>query len=197
MIIILGLGNPGPRYLPTRHNVGFQTVDRLSGRLKIPLYKVGCHAYYGRGSLSGQEVVLAKPLTFMNGSGLAATALCRAFGVPAARLLAVYDDMDLPVGTIRLRNGGGSGGHNGVKSIIYHLETDAFPRLRIGIGRPRDEDVVDYVLQEFSPQDKITLDSVLDTAVDAALVFMREGIVPAMNRYNKKSGLPGQSGEGT
>ncbi|EEG76616.1 aminoacyl-tRNA hydrolase [Dethiobacter alkaliphilus] len=184
MKIILGLGNPGPKYLTTRHNAGFRTVDRISTAAKIPLYKMGQHAFWGKGSLGGQEVVLAKPMTYMNNSGLAAAALCKAFGASPQDLLVVYDDLDLPPGTLRLRPQGGTGGHNGLKSITYHLQTKDFPRMRIGIGRSEEIAVVDYVLQEFSPQEEAMLEDVLDMAIRAATLFVKEGINAAMNRCN-------------
>jgi PTH1 family peptidyl-tRNA hydrolase len=186
MLIIIGLGNPGPRYLLTRHNVGFRVVDRFSEQSKIPLYKVGCHSYYGKGKFAGEEVILAKPLTYMNGSGLAVASLCRVFKVLPENLLVVYDDLDLPLGTLRLRPGGGSGGHNGMKSIIDQMGTAEFSRLRIGIDRPHDGNVVDYVLQPFSVDEQPVLEELLPLAADAAAVFIQHGILEAMNKYNKK-----------
>lgn len=184
MFILLGLGNPGPKYLMTRHNAGFRAADKISAAAKIPFYKVGYHAFWGKGAIGGQEVVVAKPMTYMNNSGQAAAGLCRQFRVAAENLLVIYDDLDLPPGALRLRPQGGSGGHNGIKSIIQHLGTDAFPRLRLGIGRPADGDVVNYVLQPFSPAEEDEMTEVLDTAVLAASLFVREGILAAMNRYN-------------
>lgn len=183
-IIILGLGNPGPRYLLTRHNIGFRVVDRLSAVQKIPLYQARFQAFYGQGRVDGHQVILAKPLTYMNGSGLAAAALCRAFGVAPARVLVVHDDLDLPPGTIRLRPRGSSGGHNGLKSLIFHLGTEEFPRLRLGIGRPEAGDSADYVLKEFLPAETGLLEEVLELAAEAALTFVRDGIDTAMNRFN-------------
>ncbi|MBS4031877.1 MAG: aminoacyl-tRNA hydrolase [Clostridiales bacterium] len=186
MLIIIGLGNPGPRYLLTRHNVGFRVVDRLSEQCKIPLYKVGHHSYYGKGKLAGEEVILAKPMTYMNGSGLAAASLCRFFKIPPENLFVVYDDLDLPLGTLRLRPGGGSGGHNGMKSMIDQLCTEEFPRMRIGINRPHDGNVVDYVLQPFSVDEQPVLEELLPLAAEAAAEFIKHGILEAMNKYNKK-----------
>lgn len=186
MLIIVGLGNPGPRYLLTRHNVGFRVVDRLSEQSKIPLYKVGFHSYYGKGKCAGEEVILAKPMTYMNGSGLAVASLCRFFKVHPGNLLIVYDDLDLPLGTLRLRPVGGSGGHNGMKSIIGQMGTEEFPRLRIGIDRPHDGNVVDYVLQPFSVDEQPVLEELLPFAADATVEFIKHGILEAMNRYNKK-----------
>lgn len=184
MFILLGLGNPGPKYLLTRHNVGFRVVDCLSRAEKIPLYKVGYQSFWGKGSIAGQDVVLAKPMTYMNNSGLAGLALCRQFRVPAERLLVIYDDLDLPFGVIRLRPQGGSGGHNGLKSLTYHLQSDRFPRMRIGIGRPGGGDAADYVLEPFTPQEETGLDPVLAAAAGAARLFIEEGIHAAMNRFN-------------
>lgn len=184
MFILLGLGNPGPRYLSTRHNIGFRVVDQLSRELKIPLYKVGHHSYYGQGQAHGRDVVLAKPMTYMNRSGLAALALCRHFGVLPENLLVIYDDLELPPGKIRLRGKGGSGGHNGMGSIIYHLATEEFPRLRIGIGRPEAMEVADYVLSPFSPAEEEIMADTVTTACSAVSLFLQEGIEAAMNRFN-------------
>ncbi|MBT9172246.1 MAG: Peptidyl-tRNA hydrolase [Syntrophomonadaceae bacterium] len=185
-VIILGLGNPGPRYQLTRHNIGFRVVDKLSAVLNIPLYQARYHAYYGQGQVDGRQVVLAKPLTYMNGSGLAAAALCQAFGVSPDRLLTVFDDLDLPPGAIRLRPRGGSGGHNGLKSLIFHLATEEFPRLRLGIGRPDVPSLAAYVLEAFLPEEACQMEEVLELAAEAALMFVREGIEAAMNRFNMK-----------
>jgi len=185
MFLILGLGNPGPQYVLTRHNAGFRVIDHVSSVAKIPLYKTGCHAFWGAGIFAGRQVVLAKPMTYMNNSGLAAAALVRRFGVEPAHLLAVYDDMDLPPGTMRLRPGGGSGGHRGVGTLLFHLQTDRFPRLRIGIGRPQS-DAVDYVLEAFTAEEEDILGPVLQAAAGAVEVFLAEGIEAAMNRFNHK-----------
>ncbi|MBS4023908.1 MAG: aminoacyl-tRNA hydrolase [Dethiobacter sp.] len=186
MMIILGLGNPAPRYLLTRHNAGFRVIDCLSGKTKIPLYKSGYHSFYARGVIGGQDVVLAKPMTFMNNSGLAAAALCRAFGVPSDRLLVICDDLDLPPGRLRLRSGGGSGGQNGLNSIIYHLHSEEFLRLRIGIGRPVECDAADYVLEELAGAEMDEFDRTLALAVDGVMVLLSDGISAAMNKINAK-----------
>ena len=186
MFLFLGLGNPGPKYLFTRHNVGFRFIDRLSRDLKIPLYKAGYHSFWGSGSINGVDIILAKPMTYMNNSGLAAAALVRKFGVDLSSMLVVYDDLDLPLGSLRLRPQGGSGGHNGMKSIIFHLQTESFPRMRIGIGRPQGEvrDVIDYVLEEFTPAEEEVVESVLTHSTEAAKIFLTDGIQAAMNRFN-------------
>ena len=184
MVIILGLGNPGSRYMLTRHNVGFLVIDRLSLALKISLCKVGCNSFYGRSESGGQSIVLGKPMTYMNRSGVAARSLCSSFCVSPEHLMVVHDDLDLPEGRLRLRHKGGSGGHKGIESIIYHLGTDQFPRLRIGIGRPEEgSSVSDYVLENCSP----AVEENLDLAVSACLTFFNEGIDRAMNLYNNKT----------
>lgn len=183
-IIIFGLGNPGQKYLLARHNVGFRTVDCISIAAKIPLYKMSHQAYWGKGQFAGSDVVLAKPMTYMNNSGLAVAALCGNFGVSPERILVVYDDMDLSLGTLRLRPQGGSGGHNGLKSIIYQLQTESFPRMRIGIGRSPSAEVANYVLESFSQAEEEVLSVTLNHAVKAAALFIEEGIMAAMNRYN-------------
>ncbi len=186
MIIVLGLGNPGPRYLLTRHNIGFRVIDTLAAQYRIPLYKAGYHSYFGRGQAGGSEVLLAKPMTYMNRSGLAALALCRAFNVPTSALLVVYDDLDLPPGKIRLRPRGGSGGHKGLESVICHLRSEEFPRLRIGIGRPQGQDAAGYVLAELSEEEILEQEVVLKAAAEAVTVFVREGINTAMNLFNNR-----------
>ncbi|MBT9142259.1 MAG: Peptidyl-tRNA hydrolase [Dehalococcoidia bacterium] len=183
-IVIFGLGNPGLKYLFARHNAGFRAVDCISIAAKIPLYKMSHQAYWGKGQFIGSDVVLAKPMTYMNNSGLAVAALCSNFGVPPERMLVVYDDMDLPLGTLRLRPQGGSGGHNGLKSIIYQLQTESFPRMRIGIGRSTLAEVADYVLESFSQAEEEVLAETLNHAVRAAALFVEEGIMAAMNRFN-------------
>lgn len=184
MFMILGLGNPGPQYTLTRHNVGFRVLDQLSAATKIPLYKVGYHAFWGKGNFAGQTVILAKPMTYMNNSGQAAAALARQFKITADKILTIYDDLDLPFGTMRVRAQGSSGGHNGIKSLIYHLQTEHFPRLKIGIGRPVGKQAIDYVLQPFSAAEEEALTPILKNAVAATQLFLRDGIQAAMNSYN-------------
>lgn len=167
----------------------------MSTTTKIPLYKMSHHSFWGRGQIAGREAILAKPMTFMNNSGQAAAGLCRAFGVLPANMLVAYDDMDLPAGTLRLRPQGGSGGHNGIRSIIDHLQTEAFPRMRIGIGRAAERDAADYVLERFTAPEEEILAEVLEQAVKATFLFAREGITAAMNRFNtqaKKTALQAQ-----
>jgi len=184
--VIIGLGNPGHRYARTRHNAGFTVVERMAG-------KSGEWKDYRRLAsicqvkIDGTAVMLVRPLTFMNNSGEAVEALLSRWDLGPEDLLVIYDDLDLPVGSIRLRPGGGSGGHKGVQSIIDSLQCQSFARLRIGIGRPpANKDVVDYVLKPFSPEERSVLEDVWQLAADAARCWVKMGIETAMNRYNRK-----------
>lgn len=184
--LIVGLGNPGKQYEAIRHNVGFMAVDRLAARWQIEMRRHRKNAQTGEGKFDGIPVVLAKPQTFMNNSGLSVGPLQRLYAIEADRLLVVYDDLDLAFGRIRLRAGGGAAGHHGMESIIAKLSTREFPRLRIGIGRPKHEgeEVIDFVLTDFHGSDKAKLESVLDQAADAVETFLRSGIELAMTRFN-------------
>lgn len=182
MYLLVGLGNPGARYARTRHNVGFMVIDSLSGKARIPVRRSEYHALVGRGDISGREVILAKPQTFMNESGIAVGLLARRYGVHPSHLLVVVDDMDLPPGRLRIRPAGSSGGQRGMKSIIAALGTDEFPRLRVGIGRPAAE-AVDHVLSGFGTE-RARIEQAIAAAADAAVCFVEEGIDSAMNRYN-------------
>jgi len=153
--LIVGLGNPGPEYSQNRHNVGFMVAQALADKLEIPLKKVKFKAQIGTGKVQGIPVIIAKPLTFMNASGSAVVPLVHYYKVPLERLLVIHDDMDLPLGTLRMRPSGGSAGHNGMLSIFNRLGTNAFPRLRVGIGRPPGRmDPAAYVLQDFQASEK-------------------------------------------
>ncbi|NMB86914.1 MAG: aminoacyl-tRNA hydrolase [Chloroflexi bacterium] len=183
--IVVGLGNPGREYKDTRHNVGFMVIDSISADLDIKISRVQSKALVGQGLVQGYKVILAKPQTYMNLSGQAVSGLLRFYKVPLDHLLVVHDDLDLPLGTLRMRPDGGSGGQKGLASIIQQLGTQAFPRLRIGIGRPPGRmPASDYVLQTFSSGDKETLQAVLDRAVAAANAFILHDLNYAMNQFN-------------
>ena len=185
--LIVGLGNPGPKYAANRHNAGFRCVERLGSALGVSFDKRQKRAHVALGDLHGRRVVLAKPQTFMNESGQAVVPLARFYRVPNERLLIIYDDLDLPLGTLRLRPGGGSGGHKGMRSIIEHLGAQDFPRLRVGIGRPPGRmDPAAYVLQSFSSDEELVLQETLERAVGAIETWLCEGIEAAMNRWNWK-----------
>jgi PTH1 family peptidyl-tRNA hydrolase len=186
--LIAGLGNPGPQYRQTRHNVGFMVVDRLAARLGVTFSRLESKALVTKADYQGKRLVLVKPHTFMNLSGGPISSLARYYKVPQENLLVTYDEVDLPLGTLRLRPGGGSAGHKGMGSIIERLGTQEFPRMRVGISRPPGRmDAAAYVLQDFSASEKDRLNVALDAAVDAILVFVTGGLNAAMNLFN---GMP-------
>jgi len=187
--LIIGLGNPGRKYAGSRHNVGFQCLDCLAEAWGLSFSRQKHKALLAQGEVAGLRVILAKPQTFMNLSGDAVERIGRFHEVPPENILVIYDDLDLPVGRIRLRPDGGSGGHKGMKSIIEHLGTNGFPRLRVGIGRPAHGDPVDHVLDNFSLDERITIEEVYERAVAAVEFWLTEGISAAMNRYNSGAGL--------
>jgi PTH1 family peptidyl-tRNA hydrolase len=188
--IIAGLGNPGRQYRNTRHNAGFIMIDHLVEEYKIRLSKMQFNAITGSIELDSARVILAKPQTFMNLSGQSVAALVRFYKIPLEQLLVAHDDIDLPVGALRIRPGGGAGGQKGLASTIERLGTQEFPRMRIGIGRPSGtQEAAGYVLQEFSTGDIRVLKAVFPQAVQAVHTFITEGLQAAMNRYN---GLIGQ-----
>lgn len=182
--LVIGLGNPGRKYASNRHNVGFQCVDRLAEARGLLFSRRKHKALLAQGEIAGLKVILAKPQTFMNLSGEAVKRLARFYKVPPGDILVIYDDLDLPLGKIRLRPDGGPGGHKGMKSIIAHLGTNGFPRLRMGIGRPSHGDPVDYVLGDFAPDERIAIDEAYERAISAVELWLTEGIEAAMNQYN-------------
>jgi PTH1 family peptidyl-tRNA hydrolase len=185
VFLIIGLGNPGREYRFTRHNIGFLCLDRLADRLDVAFTRVESHALLAKANYQSKRLVLAKPQTYMNQSGQAVSALARFYKVPQENLLVAYDDVDLPLGTLRLRPGGGSAGQKGMHSIIERLGSHEFPRLRLGIGRPPGRmDAASYVLQEFHPREQELLSLTLDRGADAILTFVAEGLVTAMNQFN-------------
>jgi len=183
--LIIGLGNPGREYKLNRHNIGFLAIDRLSKAWDIPLGQLRNKALIGLGQQANKNVILAKPQTFMNDSGFSVASMVRFYKIALERVLVVYDDLDLPLGVLRLREGGGSAGHKGMASIIQQLGSNEFPRLRLGIGRPIGHmDVMDYVLQDFNHQEQEILSLMLNHIEEAAQVFLIEGINAAMTHFN-------------
>ena len=183
--LLIGLGNPGREYRETRHNVGFMVIDRLCASFDVKLSRLQSKALVGTGHWNDSKIVLAKPQTFMNLSGQAVGGLVHFYKVPLTQLLVIHDEIDLPLGTLRIRPAGGSGGNRGQASIIEQLGTQDYPRLRIGVDRPPGQmQAADYVLQNFSASDQSILKEVLDHAVEAARIFIRDGLEKAMNLYN-------------
>ena len=183
--LIVGLGNPGKAYAANRHNVGFMLLSRLAERLGETFSRVELRALLTKAVYQGRRLILVKPQTYMNASGSSVRSLLRFYKVPVQNLLVAFDDVDLPFETIRIRAEGGSGGQKGMQSIIDQLGSEAFPRLRIGIGRPPGRmEAADYVLQDFPKAERELLAITLDRAADAVLSFVADGLDKAMNLYN-------------
>lgn len=186
--LVAGLGNPGRNHERNRHNIGFMVVDRLAEGLEIELNRIRQGSIIGDGHVGESSLFLAKPQTFMNRSGQAISSLVRYFKIPLANMLVVYDEIDLPMGTLRLREKGGSGGHNGMKSIISQLGT-GFPRMRLGVGRPPGAmDPAKYVLKDFGESELPLVAEMIEAAVTAIHTFLLEGIDLAMTRHNGHQG---------
>lgn len=186
MYLIAGLGNPGREYAGTRHNVGFEVVDALCAKYDIKLNKEKFRAVFGDGRIGGEKVIVAKPQTYMNLSGESIREIADWYKIDNEHIIIIYDDISLPVGKLRIREKGSAGGHNGIKNIIYQLNTDVFPRIKVGTGMPRnpDYDIKDYVLGHFSKEE---IDILIKSAVRA--VYAVEEIIKvdaksAMNKYN-------------
>ena len=194
--LIVGLGNPGRQYAKTRHNLGWQVLDRLAEKLKIG-FKAGKGEYYAALLEEGdREIVFLKPTTYMNGSGIAVKEALAFFGKTPAELLVVLDDMALPLGKLRLRSKGSSGGHNGLESVIYQLQTEDFARLRLGIGTPEaKEAAVGHVLGEFSADEKKTAEEMMENAAAVVEVCIEKGYQVALNYLSRRASMPGEVSE--
>ena len=186
MKLVVGLGNPGRAYRWTRHNMGFWLIEQFAKELGIDLSRRGFRSLYGRGKIGNEEVILAKPLTYMNLSGEAVRRLLHFFKVPPENLVVLHDDLDLPLGKIRIRLRGGHGGHQGVKSIVEALGNDGFFRLKVGIGRPPDrhQDPADYVLEPLKGGEKEEFKAAVERALEALGVLFREGPQAAMDKFH-------------
>lgn len=183
---LVGLGNPGPEYKNNRHNIGFMVINEIAARLGEKFSRLQSQALVIKSSYKDHHVILAKPRTFMNRSGQAVGALAKFYKIPLNEILVIYDEVDLPIETLRIRGDGSSAGHKGMQSIIERLGSQNFPRLRVGIGRPQGKkSTPKHVLQDFSKNEMKTLPIVISRAADAALAFISDGIEMAMNTYNK------------
>ena len=188
MYIIAGLGNPTKEYEGTRHNVGFDVIDRLSERYNIDVTMEKHRALIGNGMIAGQKVILVKPQTYMNLSGESIRSVIDYYKVdPEKELIVIYDDISLPPGQIRIRKKGSAGGHNGMKSIIQYLGTDVFMRIKVGVGeKPKKYDLADYVLGHFTKEEQAIFAERFDEVYDAVQLIVMGDITEAMNRHNKK-----------
>jgi len=183
--LIAGLGNPGQQYKNNRHNVGFMLLDRVAERLQVSFSRLESKALVTRTKFADKRIILAKPQTYMNKSGTAVGSLVKYYKLPLENIFIAYDDVDLDLGTLRIRSKGGSGGQKGMASVLNVLSTQEIARLRIGIGRPPGRmDAADYVLQDFSREEKELLFEVFDRGVEAVLKFVLDGVDEAMNLYN-------------
>lgn len=186
MYIIAGLGNPGRDYVGTRHNVGFEVLDAVAAKYDIKIKKLRFNAIYGEGTIGGEKVILVKPQTYMNLSGESIRDFKAWYKTDNTEIIVIYDDISLPVGKLRLRSKGSAGGHNGIKSIIYQLNSDVFPRIKVGVGKPENPnyDLADYVLGRFGSDEVKTLVESAVRAADAVEVIIRDGMEKAMAAYN-------------
>lgn len=187
MFVVIGLGNPGKNYLGTRHNVGFDTIDLLASRNNIYLNKIKFKSIYGEGIIGEEKVILLKPQTYMNNSGMAVLDVYNYYKLPVENILVIVDDVDIEFGTIRIRKKGSDGGHNGLKSIIYQLGIQDFPRIKIGIGKKREgQDLADFVLSRFSKEERPYIEEAVLNAAMAVETIIAYGIDKGMNQFNTK-----------
>ena len=184
--LIVGLGNPGKEYAQTRHNCGWMAIDRIADKLSCKIDKGKFQGLYGQTTYCGNKVYLLKPQTYMNASGQSVLQMSAYYQIPPERILVLFDDISLEPGRLRIRPDGSAGGHNGIKSIISSIGSEAFPRIKIGVGaKPhKDADLADWVLSGFSESERMNLSFALENAADAALCIIEKGIYEAANRYN-------------
>ena len=186
MYIIVGLGNPGRRYEKTRHNLGFMTIDEIARMHGIAVNKIRHKALVGQGEISGHKVLLVKPQTYMNLSGESVREVVSHYNVNPENLMVIYDDIDIGLGHIRIRKKGSAGTHNGMKSVIYHIQTDLFPRIRIGIGNDRKKGLIEHVIGGFRKEEKEILERSVTKAAQAVSDFFEKGVEKVMSEYNTK-----------
>jgi len=186
MHIIVGLGNPGKRYENTRHNAGFITIDRIAEKYGIHVNKIKHKALVGEGIISGQKVLLVKPQTYMNLSGESIREIISYYKIEMENLVVIYDDIDIPLGQLRIRKQGSAGTHNGMKSIIYQIQSDAFPRIRIGIGNDRRGGLIGHVIGGFKKEEKKEIEDAVERAANATVAILEQGIEKTMSEYNVK-----------
>ena len=185
MYLIVGLGNPEPEYSFTRHNMGFDVINKLADKFDIKLSRSDFKAIYGTGIIENEKVILCKPQTYMNLSGDSIIEFINYYKVPLENVVIIYDDIDVEAGTVRIRKKGGAGGHNGIKSIVKRLESEEFPRVRVGTGECKDrEDLINYVISKMTNEEYIELLQGINLATEAIIEIIRNGIDVAMNKFN-------------
>lgn len=184
MYLIVGLGNPGPKYQNTFHNVGFMCIDFISQKHNINVNRIKHKAIIGEGEINSEKIILAKPQTYMNLSGESVREMALWYKISPQNIIIMYDDINLEIGKLRIREKGSAGGHNGMKSVIYQLNTDKFPRIRVGIGSPGEKELVDHVLSKVPKAEQDNLFDAIGNAAQAAEMVVRGDIQGAMNRFN-------------
>lgn len=185
MYAVIGLGNPGREYENTRHNIGFNTVDLLADRNGIDINKIKFKSVYGKGRIGNESVLLLKPQTYMNNSGISVLELYKYYKIPIENILVVVDDIDIDFGVVRIKRKGSAGTHNGLKSIIYHLQRNDFPRIKIGVGSPPPEwDLADFVLSRFQNKEEKIIKESIEVACESIETIIKEDIDKAMNKFN-------------
>lgn len=183
MFLIVGLGNPGKEYEDTRHNIGFKVVDNIAKEYNIQINRQKFKGIYGEGFINGEKVILLKPTTYMNLSGESVREVVNFYNIENDEILIIYDDISLDVGKLRIREKGSAGGHNGIKSIIAHLGSEVFSRIKIGVGQP-NSDLVKHVLGKFSKEEMVTLDESIEAATNATAEIIKNDVKTAMNQFN-------------
>lgn len=192
MYAVIGLGNPGSKYKGTRHNVGFDTIDCIAQRNNTKVTKIKFKAVYGETQIGSQKVLLVKPQTYMNRSGESVLEIINFYKIPIENIIVIVDDVDIKFGSLRIRAKGSAGTHNGMKSIIYLIQSDNFPRVKIGVGKPNEHiDLADFVLGGFSKDDRISIDNTIEQAAKAVEKIITSGINAAMNEFNISIESPG------
>lgn len=187
MFIVVGLGNPGKDYTNTRHNIGFDTIELLAKRNDIKINKIKFQSVYGEGNIGNEKVLLVKPQTYMNNSGISLREIYNFYKIPIENVIVVVDDIDIEFSQVRIRKKGSSGTHNGLKSIVNHLQRDDFPRIKIGVGKKREgQDLANFVLSRFSKEERIIIEESILTAAESVEAIIKFGIEQAMNEFNAK-----------
>lgn len=187
MFVVVGLGNPGKEYAGTRHNVGFDAIDLLAQRNNIKINKIKYKSVYGEGTIGNEKVLLVKPQTYMNNSGITVRDIYNFYKVPPENIIVIVDDIDIPFASVRIKRKGSAGSHNGLKSIIYLLQRDDFPRVKIGIGKKHEnQDLANFVLSRFSKEERTIIEESILTGAESVEAIIKYGIEEAMNEFNTK-----------